>query len=73
VPLDRYGAGIADPGWNFATLSANGRGKCADQKYTCQSLDDILSLPSVNCSLPRSNCRDNNASTATVSSCAKTQ
>jgi hypothetical protein len=45
LPLGHYGTGIADPGWNFGTWSANGRGKCADQQYTCQSLDDILRLP----------------------------
>jgi hypothetical protein len=45
LPLGHFGAGIADPGWKFGTWSANGRGKCADQKYTCQSLDDILRLP----------------------------
>jgi N6-adenosine-specific RNA methylase IME4 len=45
LPLRHFGAGIGDPGWNFSTWSANGRGKCADQKYTCQSLDDILRLP----------------------------
>jgi N6-adenosine-specific RNA methylase IME4 len=45
LPLGHFRAGIGDPGWNFATWSVNGRGKCADQKYTCQSLDDILHLP----------------------------
>jgi N6-adenosine-specific RNA methylase IME4 len=45
VPLGHFGAGIADPGWSFGTWSAKGRGKCADQKYRCDSLDDILRLP----------------------------
>ena len=43
--LGYYRTGIGDPGWNYGTWSANGRGKCADQKYMCQSLDDILRLP----------------------------
>ena len=41
--LGYYRTGIGDPGWNYGTWSANGRGKCA--KYMCQSLDDILRLP----------------------------
>jgi N6-adenosine-specific RNA methylase IME4 len=45
LPLGHFGAGIADPGWNFSTYSAKGRGKCADQKYRCDSIDDIKAMP----------------------------
>jgi N6-adenosine-specific RNA methylase IME4 len=45
LSLGHYGAGIADPGWNFGTWGPNGRGKCADQQYRCDSLDDILRMP----------------------------
>jgi N6-adenosine-specific RNA methylase IME4 len=45
LPLGYFGAGIADPGWYFGTYSAKGRGKCADQKYRCDSLTDITAMP----------------------------
>jgi N6-adenosine-specific RNA methylase IME4 len=45
VPLAYFGAGIVDPGWNFGTYSPKGRGKCADQKYRCDSLDAIKGMP----------------------------
>jgi N6-adenosine-specific RNA methylase IME4 len=45
LPHDHFGAGIADPPWNFATYSARGRGKCADQHYSCMSLEAIAALP----------------------------
>jgi hypothetical protein len=43
LPLGYFGAGIIDPGWQFATWSAKGRGK--SRQYTCQSLDEICALP----------------------------
>jgi N6-adenosine-specific RNA methylase IME4 len=45
LPLNYFGAGIVDPGWHFGTYSNSGRGKCADRKYRCDSLDDIKALP----------------------------
>jgi N6-adenosine-specific RNA methylase IME4 len=45
LPRGYFGAGIIDPGWYFGTYSPKGRGKCADQKYRCQSLDEIKALP----------------------------
>jgi N6-adenosine-specific RNA methylase IME4 len=45
LPLARFGAGIVDPGWRFGTYSDKGRGKCADQKYRCDSLADIKAMP----------------------------
>jgi N6-adenosine-specific RNA methylase IME4 len=45
IPLGYFGAGIVDPGWYFGTYSAKGRGKCADQKYRCDSLADIKAMP----------------------------
>jgi N6-adenosine-specific RNA methylase IME4 len=45
LPLDHFGSGIVDPGWYFGTWGPKGRGKCADQKYRCESLADIKAMP----------------------------
>jgi N6-adenosine-specific RNA methylase IME4 len=45
LPLNYFGAGIIDPGWYFGTYSEKGRGKCADRKYWCESLEEIKRLP----------------------------
>jgi N6-adenosine-specific RNA methylase IME4 len=45
LPLGYFGAGIIDPAWRFSTYSPKGRGKCADRKYRCDSLDAIKAMP----------------------------
>jgi N6-adenosine-specific RNA methylase IME4 len=45
LPINHFGAGIADPGWRFGTWGPRGRGKCADQKYRCEPLEAIKALP----------------------------
>lgn len=45
VPLFRYGLIMADPPWQYENWSEAGEGKNAAQKYTCQTLDWVKSLP----------------------------
>jgi N6-adenosine-specific RNA methylase IME4 len=45
LPTNHFGAGIADPGWQFSTWSSKGRGKCADRQYRCNGLEAVKALP----------------------------
>lgn len=45
VPLFRYDLIMADPPWQYENWSSAGEGKNAAQKYTCQSMDWVKSLP----------------------------
>jgi N6-adenosine-specific RNA methylase IME4 len=41
----RFGALYADPPWTFATRSAKGRGRSADNHYPVMTLDQIKAFP----------------------------
>lgn len=52
LPPGPFGAIMADPPWTFATYSAKGKGRSAEQHYGCMSLDDIKALPVADVAAP---------------------
>lgn len=45
LPQGSFATIASDPPWSFATRSAKGMGRSAEQHYGCMSLDEIKALP----------------------------